>query len=237
MTLRGHAARLIGLSLGTDFVRFWLATTAALFGSSFGLVVIPLVAGLTLRASAGQVALLGFLELAPYLIFGLFVGAWVDRVPKRTLMITSHVLRAATLAVIPAAYSLGILSVGLLYVTSFVFGFLTMLFEVAHQSYLPIVVGDADLLEANGRMQFSRSSAELSGPGAAGAAVQVLAAPLALVANALAFLGAAALIFSMRRREEPAPRPGLLMRDVREGLVFVFHDRVLRAVAGSLSAL
>jgi MFS family permease len=41
----------------------------------------------------------------------------------------------------------------------------------------------------------------------------------------------------MRRREEPAPRPGLLMRDVREGLVFVFHDRVLRAVAGSLSAL
>src|SRR6266487_5871817 len=93
MTPRATIARVTGLYLGADFFRFWLATTAALFGSSFGLIVIPLLASIVLRASAAQIGLIGFLELAPYLAFGLLVGGLVDRVPRRRLMIASHVLR------------------------------------------------------------------------------------------------------------------------------------------------
>ena len=244
MTPRATIARVTGLYLGADFFRFWLATTAALFGSSFGLIVIPLLASIVLRASAAQIGLIGFLELAPYLAFGLLVGGLVDRVPRRRLMIASHVLRAAVLTVIPVTAAIGVLRVGLLYGISFAFGSLTLLFDVAHQTFLPGLVGKERLLEANGRMQFSRSSAELSGPGLAGVVVQLVTAPFALIVNAVSFVGAAVLLGTVgkeapaREREQVAAAGShTVIRDMRDGIALVMRDSTLRALAWSLAAL
>jgi Transmembrane secretion effector len=226
-----------GSRLGANFWRFWAATSLALFGSAFGLVVFPLVATLALRASATAVGVLAFVELAPYLLFGLFVGVVVDRVPRRSLMAASHLLRALLLATVPLLAALGALTLPALFVIAFVFGTFTLLFEVAHQAFLPALVGRDTLVEANSRLQISRSAAELSGPGLAGPAVQLFTAPGALLVNAVAFMAAGAVLWTVRQREVLVPPAGALWQQVRDGIAFVARHPVLRALAGALSAL
>jgi MFS family permease len=223
--------------LGAAFWRFWAATSMALFGSAFGLVVFPLVATLALGASATTVGVLAFVELVPYLLFGLFVGVVVDRVPRRTLMAVSHVLRALLLATVPLLAALHALSLPALFVVAFLFGTLTLVFEVAHQAFLPALVGRDRLVEANSRLQISRSAAELSGPGLAGPAVQLFTAPGALLVNAVAFLAAGGLLSTVRQREELIPPTGALWQQVRDGVALVLRNPVLRALAAALSAL
>jgi MFS family permease len=222
-----------------DFRRFWIASTAALFGSAFGLIVIPLVAALALRASPAEIGLLAFLELLPYLLFGLVAGVWVDRFPRRRIMIACHLARFVVLLGIPISYWLGALSLPYLFGTSFVFGTFSLFFDVSHQAYLPTLVSRETLVSANGAMQFSRSAADLTGPGLAGPVVALVTAPVAVLVNAFSFLVAAALLGRVRGDGRVAARPPTrgVLGDTRDGLMFVLRSPLLRPIAGSLLAV
>ncbi|MFT4081592.1 MAG: MFS transporter [Nocardioides sp.] len=224
----------------SDFRRFWTATTAALFGSAFGLIVIPLIAALTLDASPADIGLLGFLELLPYLLFGLFAGVWVDRFSRRRVMLVCHLGRFLVLCGIPIAYLSGTLNLPFLLATSFVFGTFSLFFDIAHQAFLPSLLERDELVSANGAMQFSRSAAELSGPGIAGPVIAMVTAPAAVLVNAFSFLAAAVLLLRVRRGGEAVSRsgePASVLSDTREGLVYVLRTRMLRAIAASLFAV
>lgn len=226
------------LWLSGDFLKLWTATGVSLVGSSFALLAVPLLAVLTLDASPRQVGILSALELMPYLVLGLFAGAWVDRLPRRPIMVTAHVGRALVLGTIPLAALAGVLTMPFLFVASFAFGVLTLFFDVAHQAYVPTLVTSARLVAANSRMQASRAAAEIAGPGLAGVVVQALTAPLAVAVNAAAFLGAAVCTASIHG-DEDAPDGGrrLLVQEVRDGLAVVFGSPLLRSIAASAATL
>nr|MBA2364579.1 MFS transporter [Chloroflexia bacterium] len=86
-----------GLWRNSDFLKLWAGQTVSVFGSLITGFALPLVAILTLQASPFQVALLGVAELAPGMLFGLFAGAWVDRLRRKPLMILADLGRAALL--------------------------------------------------------------------------------------------------------------------------------------------
>ena len=123
-----------------SFLKLWSAETISQFGTQVSLLAIPLVAIVILGASAFEVALLGTLEMLPFILFSLPAGAWVDRLRRRPILIIGDLGRAISLASIPIAHALGLLSVPQLYVVGFVNGLLTVFFDVAYQSYLPSVV-------------------------------------------------------------------------------------------------
>jgi MFS family permease len=189
-----------------DFAKLWTAATISLFGTQVSLIAIPFIAVLLLHVPPIQVALLGTLEFLPFLLFTLPAGVWVDRLPRRLILVSGDLGRAAMLATIPVAYLLGVLTIWQLYVVAFVNGILTVFFDIADQSYLPTVVDRDQLVDGNAKLQASASTAQVVGQPVGGGVVGLLGAPFAVVLDAISYVVSAVLIFAIRRRER-ASRP------------------------------
>lgn len=213
---------------------FWAAQTTSLLGSQVSALALPLLAALTLGATAWQMGLLTALGALPALLFGLFVGVWVDRRRRRPLLIAADYGRAALLVSIPIAAISGMLRIEYLYVVALCMGALNILFDVAHQSLLPGLVGREKIIEGNSKLALSRTTAEIGGPGFAGALVQILTPPLALIADALSYL-ASALLLGKLRGAEPTPAtdvaPGRVWDAIGAGLRAIFGNPLLRPLA------
>jgi MFS family permease len=157
-----------------------------------------------LEASPFQVGLLMAATYAPLTLFGLFAGAWADRVRRRRLLVGADLLRSVVIASVPAAYALHALTLLHLYVVALVAGSLTVVFYVAHGSYLPALVDRELLVAANARLQVSEQGASVLGPAAGALLVTAVGAPLALILDAASFLGSAAfLMTSATARQRP----------------------------------
>lgn len=218
----------------SGFRIFWAAQTTSLLGSQVSALALPLLAALTLGATAWQMGLLTALGALPALLFGLFVGVWVDRRRRRPLLIAADYGRAALLVSIPIAAIRGMLRIEYLYVVALCMGALNILFDVAHQSLLPGLVGREKIIEGNSKLALSRTTAEIGGPGFAGALVQILTPPLALIADALSYL-ASALLLGKLRGAEPTPAtdvaPGRVWDAIGAGLRAIFGNPLLRPLA------
>ena len=217
-----------------DFLKLWTAQTISVFGDRFSELAIPLLAVLTLGATPGQMGILTAVTRAPFLLIGLFAGVWVDRLPRRPVLITGDLGRAVVLLSIPLAAALGSLNMLHLYAVGVLVGILTVFFDVAYQAYLPALVHRGQLVEGNTKLEATRSLAGLAGPGIAGVVIQVLSAPLAIVLDAISFLASGGLISLIRRREGSTERPlrGPMLAQVREGLSVVLGNPLLRSIAG-----
>ena len=136
-----------GLWRHSDFLKLWSAETISQVGSQVSGLAIPLVAIITLHASAFQVALLSVVEFSPFILVSLPAGVWVDRLRRRPILIIGDLGRAALLASIPIAYAFDALTIGQLYIVGFAVGVLTVFFDVAYQSYLPSLVARDQLVD------------------------------------------------------------------------------------------
>jgi len=188
-------------------LKLWTAQTISVFGDRFSELAIPLIAVLMLGATPGQMGILTAVTRAPFLLIGLFAGVWVDRLPRRPILITGDLGRAIVLLSIPLAAVLGSLSMLHLYTVGVLVGILTVFFDVAYQAYLPALVHRGQLVEGNSKLEATRSLAGLAGPGVAGVVIQVLSAPLAIVLDAISFVASGGLTNLIRRREGSAERP------------------------------
>src|ERR1700716_3541765 len=112
---RVSSISLSGLWRHPDFVKLWAGHTISRFGSEISQLAIPLTAALVLNASPVQMGLLGTFEFAPFLLLSLFAGVWVDRLPRRMILIIADLGRAVLLASIPLSALLGILRIEQLY--------------------------------------------------------------------------------------------------------------------------
>ncbi len=235
------AARRNLLARSRDYLKLWTAATISLFGTQISLVAIPFIAVLLMDVPPYQVALLGTVQFLPFLLFTLPAGAWVDRLPRRLILVTGDFGRAITLISIPIAYQMGVLTIWQLYLVGFVNGTLTVFFDVADQSFLPAILESDDLVEGNSKLQVSGSAAQIVGQPLGGAMIGLLSAPTAVLLDAISFIASGGLIFWIRAREPkraPAvptssgPRPEI-RSEVAEGLRYVLGHPYLRYIAAS----
>jgi MFS family permease len=229
-----------GLWRHPDFLKLWSAETISQFGSQITGLALPLVAVITLDVSAFEVSALFVIEMAPFLLISLPAGVWVDRLPRRPILVIADVGRALALVTVPIAYWADALTIWHLYVVGFVVGIFTVFFDVAYQSYLPSLVERDQLVDGNSKLEVSRSAAQLGGPAAAGLLIQLLRAPVAIVVDALSFLVSALFLFGIRKREENVPTraerkaAGASMRtELREGLAWVLGNPYLRTISAT----
>jgi MFS family permease len=222
-----------GLWHHLDFRRVWIGETVSQFGTQITFLALPLVAILVLHASTFEVGLLTALDTLGFLIVGLPAGAWVDRMRFRSVMIVNDVVRALALGSIPLAHLLGVLTIGQLYVVAVVAGVSTVFFDVAYQSYLPELIDRSALVEGNSKLQASESVSQIAGPGIGGALVQALTAPYAILVDAVSFLWSAGWVAAIQARQpKPERKPDRhLGREIKEGVVFVVKNPMLRAIA------
>lgn len=218
-----------------DFRRLWVGDSLSQFGIMTTTLAMPLLAVRTLHSTPFEVGLLTTFEYLAFLVIGLPAGAWVDRMRRRSVMIAADLGRAALLGWIPLAAVLGVLNLAQVYAVVLAVSCLTVFFDVSYQSYLPFLVGRDHLAEGNAKLQGTESVAQVAGPSAGGFMVQALTAPYAILVNVGTFLWSAAWVGTIGAREpRPERAPGSnLLREVREGVVFIAAHPVLRQVAGA----
>jgi MFS family permease len=221
--------------LPLDFRKLWAGQTISTFGSGVTASALPLIAVLALGASATEMGWLGAVETAPVLLVGMFAGVWVDRFRRRPLLIGADLGRAVLLAGIPLLAVLGGLRIEHLFVVAAATGVLTVLFDVAYRSFVPDLVGQARMLEANSRLATIDAMAEITTPGLTGALVQVIAAPLVIMLDAVSFVGSALCILSIRHAEQDRAQSESRQNvwgEMTEGLRAVIRSPELRTLAG-----
>jgi predicted MFS family arabinose efflux permease len=225
-----------GLWRQGDFIKLWSAETISQFGTQISQLALPFIAIVVLDASAFAVAALGTIEFLPFLLFTLPAGVWVDRLPRRAILIVADYARAALLFTVPVAYAFDVLTMAQLYVVGFLVGTFTVLFDVSYQSYLPSLVTRDQIIEGNSKLEVSRTTAQITGPGVAGGLIGLITAPYAVLVDAISFLGSGAFLTAIRKQElkPAAPEGGAKprMRDeLWEGLQYVVRHPLLRPQA------
>ena len=223
-----------GLWRQRDFLLLWGGQTVSDMGSAVTVLALPLMAVSLLGASTFEVGALSAAGTVAYLIVALPAGALVDRSVKHRLMIWSNAGRAVVLAGVPVAAALGHLTMAQLYVTALVAGTLTVVFEIAYQSYLPTLLRRDQLVEGNGKIGITNSLSQVVGPSLAGGLVSLLgSAARAVTADCLSFV---ASIVSLLLIRTPEPRPRAdgprktTAKQIAEGLRYVAGHNILRRV-------
>jgi MFS family permease len=219
-----------GLWREPDFLRLWSGQTVSEFGSQITLLALPLVAILVLQATTFEVAVLSTVEWIPFLLLALPAGVWVDRLARRPVLIAADLGRAVILCSVPVAYWVGVLGLAQLYVVGFLAGSLTVFFMLAYTAYIPSLAKREQLVEANAKLEVTRSIAQTGGPALAGALVALVTAPVAILGDAVSLLVSGVLIGSIRHREARRAATGrALWPELRAGLGYVWRTPILRA--------
>ncbi|MQY12843.1 hypothetical protein SRB5_29820 [Streptomyces sp. RB5] len=219
-------------------MRLWSGESLSMFGAQISIVAVPLLAVNTLDATPFEMGVVNAAQFLPFLLFTLLAGVWVDQQRRRPLMIGANLGRAVVYSLIPLAIALGMLGIWGLAVLIFLAATMTVVFDLAYQSYLPSLVGTEHLVEANGKLEGSRSVATASGPGIAGLLVGLVSAPVTILVNAVTYLVAAVTAMRIRTPEEapaPAGSQGSIPARIATGLRLVGRNPYLRAIAGEAS--
>ena len=184
--------------------RLWTSVLTSSFGAQIMMLALPLTAAVLLHASPTQMGALTTMELLPFVLFSLPSGVWLDRVRKLPVYIAGEVTMALGSASVPLAWWLGQLSIGWLYGVAFVVGIVNTL---------------------------ASSGADVAGPGLAGALIKLLGAPVALLFDAGLLLVSAAILRGIKVGEKPPSGASEFWPELKEGLRFVLHNRLLVVLA------
>jgi MFS family permease len=216
----------------TLYRRLWISILTSAFGSQITMLAIPLTAAVLLHATPQQMGLLTSVELAPFVLFSLPSGVWLDRVKKLPVYVAGELTIALVLASVPAAWALGVLNIYYLYGVAFVIGCVAVVAGTAAQIVLTQIVPRSRLVEAHAKNALASSTAEVAGPGAAGALIRLVGAPVALLADAVLLLVSVGILRGLKIHEEPGRKvPGQFWAALKEGLDFVWHTRLLISMA------
>lgn len=242
------------------FVRLWTGQTVAEFGYNLSLVALPLVAVMQLGADSVQMGLFVGAGMAPMAFAWPFFGVLVDRFDRRKILLATYVGRGLLLSWVPIGAALGVLDMIQLVAVYFLVSVLQVAFEVAAPSLLPQLVKDSDLVQANSRMEMTRSGAVIVGPALAGFLVEALSPANTVAMDAVCYLLASGLILTLplarrhasadrtqdaaakspaaaQSNEGPPARPESFRRQLTEGWSFVFGHGRLRVLAFSSSLM
>ncbi|MFG2095192.1 MFS transporter [Streptomyces sp. NPDC048612] len=217
-----------------DFRLLWCGETAGKFGAAVSTVAMPLVAVSTLHAGTFAVGLIGACGWLPWLLIGLPVGVWVDRVRRRPLMLAAAALSVLLFAAVPLLARSGGLTLGLLGAVALLTGAAAVLFQTAYSAYLPTLLAPDDQAEGNALLHGSASAAQIAGQGTGGLLTHLAGAVNGLFAHAATFLVALLCLLGIRHREpRPAAREGAprsLTGEIAEGVRLVAGDRWFRTL-------
>jgi MFS family permease len=215
-----------------DYRRIFVSVGASQVGLQIAYFSISIVAVVVLELSEAQIGVLYAMDQIALVLFGLLVGAWVDRVRDKPVIVVSEILRSAVMLSVPVAWALDLLTVVHVYAAMFLLGLTSVFFDVAQVSFVPQLIDNTSLTRGNSRIHGVRSASDTGGPLAAGPLVSVLTAPVAIVVAVVSFAVSAFSVARIKYREPEPERPEKphLGAEIVQGVRFIFGDMILRNV-------
>lgn len=219
------------------FALLWAGEGTSQLGAQLAAIAMPIIAVTMLHATDAEMGYLTAAQTAAFLLVALPAGAWLDRSAKRHVMIVADLVRAAAIAVIPLLAILGRLEIWHLVVVGLVVGVATVCFDVGYQSFVPVLVDDGHVGDANGVLEATAQTMRLGGPAIAGALLGILAAPIVLLANVAGFVVSALALSGIRDGEVVRPKHDRqhLLVEIGEGIRFVAGNDLLRRIVATVA--
>lgn len=216
------------------FRPYFAGQTVSLFAAAMTPVALPLIAVLSLHASAFQASVVATASMLPGVLFMLPIGAVLDRLPKRETMLRANLGVAVSLATLPVLWWAHALSIAVLCVVGFVSSSFEIVAQVADQSLIPYLVEESRLVEGNSKIALSESTASMAGPTAAGFLVAAIGGPVTVGLAAIGSVFSALTLSRIKSAEPPieqeeGERPRL-RRQIAEGMAFIWRHSILRTL-------
>jgi len=219
-----------------DFRGLWASVVISTYGSMLRGSAMIYAAIFLLHAPPADIGILRLAELIPAFLTGLVAGVWVDRMRRRPVLIGADLLRAAALVTVPLAAWLGILSFPHLLLTAAVVSALGVFFDVAYEAFLPSLLPNRNLIEANSKITAGAAVMEALSFSSGGWLVQLISAPATLAIDALTFVGSAAFISRVHDAETGGPEatdtesPATFLQEAVEGIRATWRQPLLRGM-------
>jgi MFS family permease len=227
-----------GLFRQPDFLRLWSAQAVSAIGARITRTALPVMAVLAVDSSPLGLGILAAVAIGPSVLVSLACGGMIDRSRKRPVLVTADLVRAVAVFSLPLAAWTGVLTMAQLYAVAAVVGIGTALFQIADNAYLPTLLGEELLVAGNSTIEATEAVAEIAGPSVAGALIQALTAPIAVVIDAVAYVASAVLLGSIRKPERPAAveESPSVWRDIRLGFGASWGHPLVRPILLSSAA-
>ncbi len=209
-----------------DFGLIWLSQLVSQVGDGVSnLALLWFVYSIT--GSPVKTTIIGLIHTIPPIVLGPFIGVYVDRLPKKFILIGSNVFRAVLMGLIPCAVSTDTFTVNLLYVLVLLDAMAMAMFSPALTSTVPLIVPRAQFTAANALIQSTTSLGIIFGPAVSGIGIALFGSQEVLCLNAVTYF-VAALCLGLVRLETTQPGAvethtpgGSAWQDFMEGLAFV----------------
>ncbi len=180
------------------FLKFWAGQAISVLGSLVSRLALPFLVIYTLGATPLDVTWLRLAEIVPGMLVGLAAGVWVDRLPRRTVMIAVDAIRALLVGVIPLLIVLDRITIPAVIVLAALGSFVAAPFDSAYEALLPAVVEPDQLVEANAKVSAAYAVAETAAFGLAGFLFELLGGALTLSIDAVSFAVSAVTLWAIR---------------------------------------
>ncbi|WP_165423349.1 MFS transporter [Ktedonosporobacter rubrisoli] len=220
-----------------NFLMLWLVNAAGSLSDGMFKLALPIFAA-SLTTSAVLVAGVSFALSLPWLLFGLPVGALVDRLDRRQIIFWVCLIRVGTLAILALATIMRLISLPLIYICALILGVAETFADSAAISMVPAVVSREKLEQANAKFIGTQTIMyEFLGP-TLGGALASLGLALALGSSSGLYLLALLAMFWLKgsfRAERQAQTK--LGTDIIEGLSFLWQNKLLRTLTGIVTVM
>jgi MFS family permease len=222
-----------------DFRLFWTGQVTSSAGSVFSSIALPLVAVQYLGANNTETGLLAAAGSIGLLLFGLPVGALVDRLRrKRPLLIATDVVAAVALVAVAVLIAGGVGHGGgitALVALAMTLGVLGLFLEAAYFTHLRSLVAQDELVSARARLQGGEYAGGVLGKVLTGPAAALAGVAAPFLIDAATYLVSACTLMLIKSKETPddAPRSAA-PRGFRAGLAALRSDPFTRSVSAYL---
>lgn len=186
-----------------------------------------------------KTSVIGLLQTIPPIVLGPVIGVYVDRLPKKVLLVVSDLLRALVIGLIPCLIPVEWFTVSVLYVLVLLHAVATAVFGPAMTAAMPAIVPRKQFTAANGLLQGTTSLGIVFGPALSGLGIAAYGSQEVLCLNAATYVLSAACLMLVRFQEpgqadsRTATHPTVL-RDLMEGLRYsVVHQPVILTLTGT----
>lgn len=214
-----------------NFRALMVSSTSGVLGNAVAAVALPVIAAVELQAGNFEVAALAGMTFLPWLLLGLVIGVWVDRLPRKPVMLASLVVRVLVLGLLPLGYWLGFLSVPLLFGTAFVVGVTSVFFQLADAALVQQAVTPNELMEGNGLITGSGAAADAAGRSVAGWLTSSAGASNSLLVQVATSIVSLVAVQRLDVKEVVQPQSDRrILREMYDGLRYTFSTGPLRAI-------
>lgn len=236
-SVAGRASASFQLIGRRDFRLYWASLALSVLGRSMSFGGQAWVA-FELTHSPLKVAVIGSIQFMPSLLFSLFAGTLVDRLPKRRLLAVNNVAAGGVSLGVAALLLGGRLTYEHLLVSALVLGVIQTLDWPARQAFMAEVTGPVHLANGIAMNSATQNATRIVGP----SLIAVLGGPFGMgvvfLVNGACLLAAAGMLLPVKARGLGLQRPrASMLAEVREGVMYSLRAPTIFLTLSLLAAI